>query len=163
MHARDAIKISIDVADMIWKTYLDDLTDEEMMHRPHPGCNHIKWQIGHLVSSDNEMVNGCLPGTVASLPDGFADRYSKEQATNDDPNAFHSKAELMDLFTLQRQASMAALANLSDAELAKPAPESMQSYAPTVGAAFSMLGTHWTMHSGQWVVVRRQLGREVII
>jgi uncharacterized protein (DUF1330 family) len=55
------------------------------------------------------------------------------------------------------------LAGLSEEQLAGSAPESMQAYAPTVAAAFSMLGSHWLMHAGQWVIVRRELGREIVI
>ena len=50
MNARDAIKGSIGTAQMISLGYLEDLTDAEMMHRPHPEINHIKWQVGHLIT-----------------------------------------------------------------------------------------------------------------
>ena len=59
----------------------------------------------------------------------------------------------------QLTAALAALAGFSDDDLDAPSPEPVNSYAPTAGAAFAMLGSHWMMHSGQWVVVRRQLGR----
>ena len=159
MKPTDAIKISIDTADMITRMYLDDLTEEEMMHRPAEGCNHIKWQMGHLISSDHIMVNGCCDGVMPSLPAGFAEKYSKETAASNNADDFHSKAELIELFENQRAAALSALANLSDQDLGKPAPEEMRSYAPTVANAFSMLGIHWTMHTGQWAVIRRQLGR----
>ena len=148
---------------MVCGAYLGDLTDEEMMKRPHPGCNHINWQVGHLVSSDNEMANGCFPGTLAPLPDGFADKYSKEAAANNDPSAFCNKDELMSLLKTQRDALFAKLAQLGDEDMDQPAPEHMQSYAPTIGAALNMIGGHWMMHAGQWVVLRRELGREIVI
>ncbi|MEX0819769.1 MAG: DinB family protein, partial [Pirellulaceae bacterium] len=59
----------------------------------------------------------------------------------------------------QRAGTLAALAKLSDEDLDKPSPEAIQSYAPNVAAAFSMQGSHWLMHAGQWAVVRRQLGK----
>ena len=43
MKPNEAIKLSIDIADMITRGYLEDLTDQEMMHRPAAACNHIKW------------------------------------------------------------------------------------------------------------------------
>lgn len=159
MKPNEAIKLSIDTADMIAHGYIEDLTDEEMMHRPAAGCNHIKWQLGHLIGSDHEMVNGCCAGAMPALPTGFAEKYAKETAAIDDPSAFDSKSDLVKLFDQQRAAAQATLANLSADELDKPAPEKMQAYAPTVAAAFSMLGIHLTMHTGQWAVIRRQLGR----
>lgn len=163
MNSREAIKNTIATADMVCGAYLEDLTDEEMMQRPHAKCNHLKWQVGHLIASDNDMTNGCIPGMVPALPEGFKEKYSKETIGNDDSAAFHSKSELMGLFKKQREAINAKLDELSDDDLDKPAPESMQAYAPTVGAALNMVGSHWLMHAGQWVVVRRNLGRDIVI
>ena len=44
-------------------------------------------------------------------------------------------------------------------DLDAPAPESLKQIAANVGGIFSMQPTHWTMHAGQWAVVRRKLGR----
>lgn len=163
MNSREAIKNTIDTADMVCGAYLGDLTDEEMMQRPHSGCNHINWQVGHLIASDNQITNGCVPGTVAELPEGFADKYTKETTGNNEAAAFCNKEELMALLKSQREAIFAKLSELTDEDLDKPAPEDMRSYAPTVGAAFNLVGGHWLMHAGQWAVLRRELGREVVI
>jgi len=163
MNSCDAIKNSIQTADMVCGAYLGDLNDEELMQRPHPECNHINWQVGHLIASDFGMINGCIPGLVPELPEGFAERYTKETTSNNDSAAFCSKDELMSISTAQRAAVVAKLDDLTEADLDKLAPESMREYAPTVGAALNMLGGHWMMHAGQWVVVRRNLGREIVI
>lgn len=163
MNANEAIKINIDCADMVCGAYLGDLTNEEAMKRPHAGCNHINWQLGHLIASDNMMCNGCIPESIPALPDGFADKYSKEAAANDNASDFVPKEELMELFQNQRKAITEVLSGLSDEQLKAASPEAMQGYAPTVASVFSMIGSHWLMHAGQWVVVRRELGREIVI
>jgi hypothetical protein len=160
MDTKTAIKTAIDTANMISTSYLGDLTDEEMMHRPAPGCNHIKWQVGHLIASENSMINQCLPGALPALPDGFSDKYSKETAKSDDPAAFDSKEDLMNLYQVQRAATLATLAKLDPADLDKEGPEEIRGFCPNFGAAFLMQDAHWMMHAGQWAVVRRQLGRE---
>ncbi|MFT4557928.1 MAG: DinB family protein [Planctomycetales bacterium] len=159
MNAREAIKLSIDSAKFVSLEYLADLSDEDMLQRPHAECNHIKWQMGHLISSEHQMVNGVCSGSMPDLPEGFAERYSKETSKSDDPDAFDSKADLRQLLEDQRAATLQALAGLSDEDLDKPAPEAMQAYAPTVGDVFSLQGGHWMMHAGQWAIIRRQLGR----
>ena len=159
MDAKTAIKMSIDTGNMISTAYLSDLTDEEMMHRPHSGCNHIKWQMGHLIASEHQMIDGVAPGSMPALPEGFADKYGKETAGSDDATAFDSKEELMRLYEEQRAGTLAALEAIDAEGLSAASPESMQAYAPTVGSAFSMQGGHWLMHAGQWAVIRRQLGR----
>lgn len=158
MNAREAIKLCIDSADMVCMGYIQDLSDEDLMRRPHAGCNHIKWQLGHLISSDNGMVSGVAPGAMPALPEGFAERYTKETAKSDDPDAFDSKEEFMRLYQEQHTAALAALATMSDEQLDQESPEEMRAYAPTVGSLFSLLGGHWMMHAGQWVIVRRELG-----
>lgn len=159
MQAKDAIKLNIQSRDLVAIPYIDDLTDEQLMQRPHPDCNHITWQLGHLIASDHRMVEDVVPDSMPPLPDGFAARYTSDTSTSDDPGQFDTKQTLMSLFQEQNTALLQALDGLSDADLDRPAPESMQSYAPTVAAAFSMVGTHWLMHAGQWVIVRRQLGK----
>ena len=163
MNACAAIRTSIETADMIAKMYLEDLTDDELMHRPHEKANHIKWQLGHLLASDYDMINGCCPGVLPDLPSGFAEQYSKEAAASNDPADFHTKEQYMEIYSKHREAALNKLATLSDEDLAQDAPEAMRSYAPNWGAAFGMVGIHWTMHSGQWAVIRRQLGREPLM
>jgi len=160
MTVHDAIRMTMDSADRVCMTYLSDLTDEEMMRRPAPGMNHIKWQVGHLIAAENMMVDGVLPNSMPTLPVGFADLYSKQTIGLDDAQAFHTKEELLALYREQRAATLAALEKMTPEDFDKPTGIS---YAPTVGAIFSMQGTHWMMHAGQWAVLRRQLGRQPLI
>ena len=160
MDTKTAIKTALDTANMITTSYLGDLTDAEMMHRPAPGSNHIKWQLGHLIASENQMINACYPDAMPKLPPGFADKYSKETSKSDDPNAFDSKETLMKLYEQQRAGTLGLLDKVPVAELDSESPEAIRGYAPNFGAAFLMQDAHWMMHAGQWAVVRRQLGRE---
>lgn len=162
MDTRTAIKKSLEMGAFISRAYVDDLTDEQLMLRPHPQCNHIKWQLGHLVTSEHRLINGVVPEAMPSLPPGFAENYTKDTAALDDPAKFDSKAELLRLAEQQRAATLAALDKQSDADLDKPSPEAVRSYAPTVGDVFLLQGSHWLMHAGQWVVLRRQLGKPAL-
>ncbi len=62
--------------------------------------------------------------------------------------------------TEQREGTLKLLAGLSDEELMQPSPETMRYFGPTVGTIFSGEAGHWLMHSGQWVIVRRKLGKD---
>ena len=160
MQVRDAIKIGIDAAEMVTKTYLGDLSDSDLMQRPHPQCNHINWQVGHLIASEHEMLDKFVAGGMPPLPQGFEAKYSKENAGSDNPQDFATKAELLAAQQSQRAATLKALAELSDQDWQKPTGIS---YAPTMAELFVIQGTHWMMHCGQWVIVRRQLGKPVVI
>jgi|SRR4029079_7801176 len=157
MNAKEALKIAIDVGRMISLGYVEDLTDQELLHRPAKGANHINWQLGHLIQSENEMINIVAPGAMPPLPAGFAEKYTKDTASSDEGSKFLKKAELIKAFEEQRAGTLKALEKCSEADFDK---STGVEYAPTVGAMFSMQGTHWVMHAGQWAVVRRQLGRK---
>jgi len=159
MNAKEALKLSIDMGDFIASSYLEDLTDAEMMHRPTEKANHIKWQLGHLITAENGMINQISDGQMPDLPDGFAEKYTKETATNDDEAAFDSKEELMKQYQTQRAGTLKALESMNDADFDK---ETGVEYAPTVASMFALQGSHYLMHAGQWAVIRRQLGREPI-
>ncbi|MBX7073749.1 MAG: DinB family protein [Pirellulales bacterium] len=156
MNARDALKLSIDMGQTVAMGYVDDLTDADLLRRPTPGCNHINWQLGHCISSEQQMIEAVAPGAMPPLPAGFAEKYTKETATIDDPAKFSNKAELLATAKAVRAATLAALAKTQDADFDKPTG---MAYAPSVGAVFELQGSHWLMHAGQWAVVRRQLGK----
>ena len=86
--------------------YLEDLTDQELMHRPAKGANHINWQLGHLIQSENEMTNIVAPGAMPPLPPGFAEKYTKDTASSDNTASFLKKAELLKVFEEHRQRPM---------------------------------------------------------
>lgn len=160
MNARQAIKSSIDWANMMVQGYLGDLTDAELLVRPVPGANHIAWQLGHLIKSEYEINEETIPGSMPALPAGFAEKYNSDTAKLDSAGAFHPKSVYMELAAQQRAATFAALEKLSDADFDKPAPEKYREWLKTVGDVFILTGTHWLMHAGQWAIVRRKLGRK---
>jgi hypothetical protein len=150
---------SWDAPQYVINGYLDDLSDSDLLVRPSAGTNHIAWQLGHLIFADNYHVNAVAGDCMPKLPAGFAEKHTKDTAASDDPAAFLKKSEYIALMKEQHAGMRAALAGLSDEQLQQPSPESMRYFGPTVATIFSGLVMHWMMHAGQWVVVRRNLGR----
>jgi hypothetical protein len=163
MNAADAIRNSLDVGHMVTQAYLSDMTDEELMMRPHSGCNHVNWQLGHLIASEHQLNNSAMPDCMPPLPEGFLERYAKEAAASDDPADFADKETLFNAYEQQRSATRAILDRLSPEDLDKPSPEHLQAYAPTLGAVLNLHGLHHLMHCGQWAVLRRILGKPIVI
>ena len=158
MDAKTAIRNVLGTGEMIGMAYLGDLTDAELMQRPHPKCNHINWQVGHLIASENQLVGAAWP--MPALPAGFAEKYAKATAVIDDASHFATKEELMSVYKTQRAATLEALSKASAEELDQPTGID---YAPTRGQLISLNGEHWLMHAGQWVIVRRQNDKPVLI
>src|SRR5262245_32980465 len=149
MNAKDVIKYDMDMSMNVIKTYLSDLSDADLMQRPAKGANHLAWQLGHLIHSEADLLNGACPGAAAELPAGFASAHSKESIGIDDKSKFLTKQQYLDLLDKHRAASKAALDKISDADMDKASPESMRSFCPTVGTIFALIGGHILMHSGQ--------------
>lgn len=163
MNTHDAIRTSMDLGQYVMKAYLADLSDADLLLRPGKGCNHLAWQLGHLVSSQASLLAGACPGVVVELPAGFAERHGKDNAHDDNPSHFGTKQQYVELFDKLHAATLSALAKLSDADLDQPAPEKMREHFPTVGTLFVLIAQHPMMHAGQFVVVRRMLGKPIVI
>jgi hypothetical protein len=162
MNAKDAIVTSMQMSQMVLDGLLKDLADADLLVRPAPSANHIAWQLGHLISSEQMMIESTCPNSCPALPEGFAANHSKERSKSDETAGFLSKQEYLDLFRRQREATLKALNDLPEADLDKEAPESFRQLCPTVGSVFALQGDHVLMHSGQFSVVRRKLGKPVV-
>ncbi len=158
--AKQLINESLSTATFCVKAYLEDLSDEDLLRRPCESANHIAWQLGHLLASDNHLINSIRPGSMPDLPEGFTEQHSKASAYKNDPGSFLTKQQYLDLMETQHRALLDTLDQLTDEDLQQESPEAMRQYAPSVGSVFNLTPSHWLMHSGQWVVLRRQLGKD---
>jgi hypothetical protein len=156
------IKNELNLPTFTTQTYLQDLTDADLMRRPVPNANHIAWQLGHLIVAEHNLNNMVCPDSMPALPEGFAEKHGKETAKSDDAKAFCTRDQYMAAMAEQRAGTLALLDRLSDEELEKPAPDPIKKFGATVGAVIAGQSAHWMMHAGQWVIVRRQLGKEAI-
>ena len=163
MNAKDAIRSSGNLSTMVLKTYISDLDDADLMRRPGEGCNHLAWQLGHVIASEVRLLDSVAPGTGIELPDGFAAAHSKEACNNDDPAGFDEKHTYIELLDKVRAASLAALDAFAESDLDNPAPEDFRAFCPTMGDMFTLIATHPMMHAGQFVIVRRQLGKPILM
>ncbi len=158
MNAKDVLRQNVEFGDMVTRSYVEDLTDADLMVRSAPGANHIAWQLGHMIVGTQHML-GMLGHAGPALPEGFAAAYTAEAATSDDAAKFTTKAEYLALLEQSKVAALAAIDATPDSALDQPAPEAMREYAPTVGAALGAVGLHGLMHAGQFVPIRRKLGK----
>lgn len=163
MNTRETISATMDISLLVLKSYVGDLTDAELLQRPGKGCNHIAWQLGHLISSECGLLDGVNPGAAPELPAGFKEKHGKENATSDDPKDFCTKQQYLDLIDSVHAASVKALNATSDADFDKPSPEHLRKMFPTVGIVWVLIATHPMMHAGQFVPVRRALDKPVVI
>jgi len=157
MNAKDILRQNVEFTHMLTRSYVEDLSDAELLVRSVPGTNHIAWQLGHMIAGTQQMLG--LLGHEVSLPEGFAAAYSAETAKSDDAAKFATKAEHLALLEQMKAATLAAIDATPESALDQPAPEAMREYAPTVAAALGVVGLHGLMHAGQFIPIRRKLGK----
>ncbi len=163
MQTKDVIRQALGLSSTVLRAYVGDLTDAELLQRPGVGCNHLAWQLGHLITSEAGLLSMIEPGSAPELPEGFAEKHAKENSGSDNPADFATKQQYLELTDKLHAASLALLERYPEANLDLPAPEHLRSICPTMGAVFVLIATHPMMHAGQFVPVRRALGKPVVI
>jgi hypothetical protein len=108
------------------------------------------------------MIGAFNPKSAAALPEGFDKKFTKETSARDDAAFFPNKSQLLEQLAKTRQATIAWVKTLTPADLAKPGPEEMRQWAPTVGHLLGLIPSHTAMHVGQMQVIRRKLGKPIL-
>src|SRR5579872_6176043 len=117
MTGPQAIQAALTASQHMLPMYLGDLSDADLLVRPVPAANHIAWQMGHLILSERQLV-GTIPGSsYPELPAGFSEQHQPKNAASD--KGFATKDEYLRLFEKTREATIANLAKVSDADLDK--------------------------------------------
>jgi hypothetical protein len=160
MNFKDAVRSSLRISDFLVQGYLADITPEELMLRPVRDANHIAWQLGHLIAAERHLVEAAAAGSMPPLPDGFAERHRRDEPVSDNRADYLSKDKYMQLAKQIRDATLQVLDSFSDDDFAKPVTARVPPFVKSAGDCFATIGPHWSLHAGQWVVIRRALGRK---
>jgi hypothetical protein len=159
-----AIQQALGGSQWLLEHFLADFTDEEFFVRPVPGANNVAWQVGHLIEAEKGMVTSQIPtAKYPELPAGFKEAHKAERAKHDGRDSFLSKAEYLALAQKVRAVTMEVVGKLADADLDKPTTGNMAQFAPTLGAFLVLVSNHTLMHAGQFSVIRRKLGKPVLM
>jgi len=160
MNTIEYIKISLETG-RAWATGLIvDMKDAPLTQPTSNGGNHPLWVLGHLVCAEAGIFDGFVLGQrnrFAELNELFG-IGSTPSSNADDYPPFD---ELMSKFEEIREAVLAHLDTLTDADLEKPshAPEKYGKGFSTIGGCYITLTIHPVFHAGQVADSRRALGR----
>ena len=163
MHLRTLLRAQLDTADLVMQRYLGDLSDADLLVRPVPTANHLAWQLGHLIVNEHRLLVSLDPAEAELLPPGFGERHGKDRAAPGIDDGFEPKARYLELHRAVRSALLRVIDGLEDPRFDDPAPEWMRSYAPTIAHALGSQATHQMLHLGQAAVLRRALGKPVVL
>ena len=163
MQAKEALKIGLTSTQNLVAWYVSDLTDQDLTVRPVPSANNVAWQLGHLIEGE-VALGGELPGaTYPQLPASIKGQYDKKTASRGPAGGYLTKNQYLELFNQARAATIANVDKLSDADLDKPNTGSMAKFAPRYADLIVLLANHALMHAGQFTVIRRALGKPILL
>lgn len=162
-HARFALTFSRRLSEGLLGCFK---TRQEWLFQVHPKANHPLWIAGHLGLADNGIINRFRPD-AARKPDGWDAVFWFGSQVSSDSSLYPPESEVMEYFRDRRSRLLAVLAELSDAELAAPAPPAGErspiAGAPNMGQIFIFAATHEGMHAGQLTVAHRALGHPPLL
>lgn len=164
MRAKDVARIALKSAQDTLQMYLGDLSDKDITMRPVPSANNIAWQLAHLATAEAYLLQGELPGVqYPQIPDAIASLGNERTGKVDPPEGYLPKAQYLECVGKMRDATLAAVDTLSDADLDKKTTNSMAKFAPTLADLLILTANHTLMHGGQFTVVRRALNKPVVM
>ena len=143
--------------------FVADFTDADLLVRPVPGANHAAWQLGNVIGGDPLLVTAELPSVkYPELPAGFVELHGGKGSKIDVAAGFLTKDGYLKLLRDVRAVTVAAVRNLSDADLDKPSSEAMRWAGPTQAHVLMFAALHTLLHAGQFTVIRRKLVKPVL-
>jgi hypothetical protein len=160
MGPKDIINKTLDLSDFILKSYVGDLSDSDLKLVPIEGMNPIALQLGHLISAERMFAEMVKPGASPALPAGFEENHSLKDQKGDD-SRFLTKDAYMKLYEAQRAATKAVIDSTPDSDLTDTRGGKLPEFAPTIADVLNIAGAHSLNHSGQFVAVRRKLGKPI--
>lgn len=161
MNAGKLVEHALKLTQQLINRSLADLTDADLLVHPAEGANHIAWQLGHLIATEQRLGRNLTGAKFPELPAGFADKHANNANAQNATTGFGTKAEYLELFNKTREATLAAVAQLTDSDFDKEAagPANINS----LGGLLNLVSAHTMMHGGQFSVVRRKLGKPVLM
>jgi uncharacterized damage-inducible protein DinB len=163
MNGKQALRSTLLSTQNLMGMYLSDLSDADLLVRPVPNANHIAWQFGHVIDGERHLMGVVPDAKYPEMPAGFSETHGNKNASNESTAGYLNKAQYIELFNKVRAVTLAALDKMSDADLDKPNAGPMAKFAPTVGELIVLVANHTLMHAGQFTVVRRKLGKPILM
>ncbi len=141
--------------------FIDSLTDDELYHPATPGGNHTLWTMGHLALADEFFLKemGGIEGTLATE---WAESFSWGKPCNPDETIFPTVTEVRSSFDATRSRILEYVTSLTLEDLKTETAEQWREFAPNTRAMLMGIACHESTHTGQIIVVRKSLGKEIL-
>jgi len=162
---RDVLRFGLERAGGFVKMMAQDLTGEQMLHRPCPDANCAAWILGHLTLSNHGGLKSLgKEDDAPALPmpaDEFQRRFQRAEGAPE-AEEFGDTAQLLDAFDQSLTAYIKAVDEADDDVLDRDFGSDKAPFSsPREMAAFFTI--HMASHGGHLSTIRRSLGKPPII
>jgi len=160
VQTKDAIRYSLDLADMAVMRALDQVEDLPLAFPTERGGCHPLWVVGHLAVVEGityEILTG-RPNPVAA----WDELFGRNSFPTADASRYPTLAEVRARYTELRRANLAFLDALGEADLDTPTrkqPAGLEQHFATYGKALLTIALHQMAHRGQLTDTFRMAGR----
>jgi len=159
----DVLKYSLQLSQNILNALLSEVSDADLQTRPVPQSNTLGWQLGHIISSEPNILKEFPAFQYPAFPPGFVEKHAnKPEVHSHEGSTGFTVADYQAQLNAIRGATLAGLSKLTDKDLDQPVTGQMKELAPTLGGLLEMASQHFMMHSGHISVIRRKLGKKVL-
>ena len=152
----------VNVRQMSERMLADFKTPRDWVFQVHPNCNHALWFAGHMAHNDNFFLSLVAPDKARSMPE-FNARFGMGSQPTGQPGDYPPPEAVLATMRERRQALLAALADMTDDDLARKLPAGTPGFLSDVGSVFELAIWHEGQHNGQLSVARRALGHKPLM
>ncbi len=160
MQTKDAIRYSLELANMAVMRTLDQVEDIPLAFPTERGGCHPLWIAGHLAVVEG-LTNEILTGTPNPVA-GWDELFGRDSVPTADAGRYPTLAEARAQYVELRRKNLAFLDSLSEAELDTPTqkqPQGLEPHFATYGKALLTIALHQMAHRGQLTDTFRTAGR----
>ncbi len=159
---KDVVKMQLDQGSGLFEGFTKDLSDEEFFKPAVPDGNHTAWLIGHVATSEVEMLSA-ITGKEPETPENLSELFRGGAPCNQDPAAYPARHEIDELMKSTRANTNKILATFDDTRWDEESPDTpFKDMFPTLGSIFALTALHQFWHLGQIADNRRALNKAPI-
>ena len=136
--------------------------EDQRLHQPYDGANHLLWQVGHLGVSAQGLAGMIDPSHPK--PDPSLDKlFGVKSAPMADASAYPDYAEVHTYFDQAMADLIALIADKDDAWFEQKVGEEQAMFGPTFAGVVMTVCWHEGLHAGQITTLRKSLGLDLVL
>jgi len=143
--------------------FTGDIADAEYFIPAIAGGNHIGWLLGHVARTEDWAVSQ-IAGTPQRFDQRLNDLFRGGSACTPDATNYPSRRGIDELFRNARSHTREVLMSFDAARWEERSPAAgPDSFFPTLGSLWNLVGTHQFWHIGQITDCRRALQKPALL